>query len=607
MAIVKPTLSRRIRDVFGRIVAPLKTPDLREIATMQIRDRWSGYPSMGLTPSRLSEIFMLADNGYLRPQAELFEEIEEKDAHLSTCFQTRKLAVSSLDWHIEPYSEDPEDQKIAEFCEDALKEINDIEDDFQDLLDSIAKGYSMSEITWEANNGDIVPIDLTWIHSKKLSFVTTLTPRILTDEDLAIGVEPPPWKTIYHRFRGRCGFDPRAGVLRVVAYLYLLKIYGWKDWATFNEVYGMPLRVGKYPPGMSEPDKQALKEAIRNLGSDAGGIISTDTSIEFVEGGGRSGSGRQIPFAVLINQINREMSKAVLGQTLTTDTEGATGTYAAGKIHADVRQDIVQADARSLQVTLRAQLLRPLVGFNFGWDKPVPHFKFEYEEGEDLKEASEVVKNLSEVGYPFTAEYISERFGVDLPTKDGDEMLLVPPSTKGGLPAHATPIPPGDELPPEVDPNTGAAETPPQGGQTPPGGGNGKGVGTGAASLPGATPGADGKIQIHKSPLGQMVELLKEISPNSTIIDNELRTIDVMTDNEDAVTAALRKAAPIYAKMLAPIMDVVTKAKTIEEARDHLKLVYPSMPKRELAELLYQTMVIAWMRGRLGDYGRAAE
>ena len=42
---------------------------------------------------------------------------------------------------------------------------------------------------------------------------------------------------------------------------------------------------------------------------------------------------------------NREMSKAVLGQTLTTDTAGATGTYSTGRVHAQVRRDLVQADA----------------------------------------------------------------------------------------------------------------------------------------------------------------------------------------------------------------------------------------------------------------------
>ena len=58
--------------------------------------------------------------------------------------------------------------------------------------------------------------------------------------------------------------------------------------------------------------------------------------------------------------------------------------FAAGS-SLQVRRDLVEADAQALSTTLREQLLRPLVGFNFGWDKPVPWFRFRFEEEEDLK------------------------------------------------------------------------------------------------------------------------------------------------------------------------------------------------------------------------------
>ena len=112
---------------------------------------------------------------------------------------------------------------------------------------------------------------------------------------------------------------------------------------------------------------------------------------------------------------NREMSKAILGQTLTTDTAGATGTYAAARVHAQVRRDLVKADAQALAQTLREQLLRPLVGFNFGWEKPVPWFRFRYEEEEDLRTLSEVYRNLQEMGLPLDMEHVAERFGIPLP------------------------------------------------------------------------------------------------------------------------------------------------------------------------------------------------
>jgi phage gp29-like protein len=41
-----------------------------------------------------------------------------------------------------------------------------------------------------------------------------------------------------------------------------------------------------------------------------------------------------------------------------------------------VRRDIVQSDADSLAATLQRQLVRPLVGFNFGWDCRLPQVQF---------------------------------------------------------------------------------------------------------------------------------------------------------------------------------------------------------------------------------------
>ena len=65
--------------------------------------------------------------------------------------------------------------------------------------------------------------------------------------------------------------------------MYLLKNFALKDWAAFNEVFGMPLRLGKYDNTASPADREALVQAIRNLGSDAAGVISKSTEIEFVE------------------------------------------------------------------------------------------------------------------------------------------------------------------------------------------------------------------------------------------------------------------------------------------------------------------------------------
>ena len=61
---------------------PLCRPKVEEIAVAQVTDKYSEYPSNGLTPVKLAEIFREADSGDVLRQMELFEELEEKDLSL---------------------------------------------------------------------------------------------------------------------------------------------------------------------------------------------------------------------------------------------------------------------------------------------------------------------------------------------------------------------------------------------------------------------------------------------------------------------------------------------------------------------------------------------
>jgi phage gp29-like protein len=402
-----------LKDFFGRVFKSSGPPETRELSSVSLAERWSSYPSVGLTPTRLAEIFRDADQGNAYRQMELFEEMEEKDAHLAAILQTRKLAVLSKDYEVLPYAKTPEDERIAGRVGEIVYAIPDLEGAFLDLLDAIGKGFALAEIIWEVAGGQARVTALRWIPPKQVTFGDDLNPRLLTREASWQGVEPPPWKVIYHRYKARSGHACRAGVLRVVGWMYLLKNYALKDWAAFNEVFGMPLRLGKYDPAASPAEREALVRAIRNLGSDAAGVISKATEIEFIEAASRRSNTN--PYQAMAEFCNREMSKAVLGQTLTTDTAGSTGTYSTARVHATVRGDLVQADAQALGTTLREQLLRPLVGFNFGWDRPVPWFRFKYEEEEDLKTLSEVYRNLAAMGVKLSPEHLAERFGMPLP------------------------------------------------------------------------------------------------------------------------------------------------------------------------------------------------
>lgn len=407
--------------------APLRRPNTNEIAVAQVTDKYSEYPSNGLTPVKLAEIFKEADAGDVLRQMELFEEMEEKDPHLFSQLQTRKNAVTGLDFEIIPFSDDPRDKEIADFIEEQINGIESLEDVETDLLDAIGKGFAVSEIMWGYDEGHVVVREIKSRHQKRFFWDSLDDSFKVRTKDAPEGILLPANKFIVHRYKARSGHTSRAGILRVVAWMYLFKNYDLKDWVSFAEVYGLPLRLGKYAPGASEADKVALMQALIQIGADAAGIIPDGTSIDFITTEKTSSSDL---YERLARYCDEQISKAILGQTLTSDSGG--GSYAQSKTHNDVRHDLTVADCKSLASTLRRDLIRPLCIFNFGEDKRVPHIRFDCEESEDLTQTATIIGTLvNEVGLRVPTSFIYKKFSI--PEPEADEEVAAPRSTSAGL------------------------------------------------------------------------------------------------------------------------------------------------------------------------------
>lgn len=409
-----------------QLVTRLRRPDMREVALAQVSDKYSEYPSNGLTPVKLAEILREADAGDVLRQMELFEEMEEKDPHLFSQLQTRKNAVTGLDFEVIPFGDEPLDKEIADFIEEQLNGIESFEDVENDLLDAIGKGFAVSEILWGYDEGHVVVQDIKTRHQKRFFWDTLDDSFKVRTKDVPEGILLPANKFIVHRYKARSGHTSRAGILRVVAWMYLFKNYDLKDWVSFAEIYGLPLRLGKYAPGASDSDKAALMRALIQIGSDAAGIIPDGTSIDFITTEKTSSSDL---YERLARYCDEQISKAILGQTLTSDSGG--GSYAQSKTHNDVRHDLTVADCKALASTLRRDLIRPLCIFNFGEDKRIPYIRFDCEESEDLTQTATILGTLIEkVGLRIPTSFVYKKFSIPEP-EEGDE--IAKPTYGGGM------------------------------------------------------------------------------------------------------------------------------------------------------------------------------
>jgi phage gp29-like protein len=219
-----------------------------------------------------------------------------------------------------------------------------------------------------------------------------------------------PFKFIVHIARAKSGVPIRGGIARAAGWAYLFKNYILKDWVTFAEVFGQPVRIGRYHPGATEQDKRALLRAVANVGTDAAAIIPETMMIELVEA--RRGGSPEL-YQRFCEYMDAQISKAVLGQTLTTELPRGGGSRAAAEVHERVRMDIKAADARRLQETITRDLVKPIVDLNLGARKRYPRFVVRVPREEDLRGLAEIVAMLADRGVRISQRAVLHRLGLD--------------------------------------------------------------------------------------------------------------------------------------------------------------------------------------------------
>ncbi|WP_299734011.1 DUF935 domain-containing protein [uncultured Endozoicomonas sp.] len=384
-----------------------------------IRQASPGYTvASALTPERLAAVLRNAIEGDATDYLVLAEEMEERDLHYATQLRTRKLAVSGLAPTVEAATDDERDIELA----DAVRELvraPEFSNCLLDLLDALGKGFSVVEIVWSTSGKQWRPERYEWADPRFFKYDRE-TGRELRHNDHTVDGEPlEPYKYMVHTPKMKSGLPIRNGLARLAATMYMLKGYTIKDWWAFAELFGMPIRVGKYGPNATDTEIETLVNAIANIASDAGAAIPESMKLEFIESAKATGGDNL--FKVMADWADSQISKGVLGQTMTADN-GSSRSQA--EVHNDVRGDIQIDDARQLENTLNATLVRWFIDFNFGPQEQYPKICLPIIEPEDLKGFSDAVVPLIDRGMKVEASGIRDKFG--LPDPEDDAELLHP-------------------------------------------------------------------------------------------------------------------------------------------------------------------------------------
>ena len=323
------------------------------------------------------------------------------DSHVFACVQSRKAGVLSLEWEI---NRGLDKDETAEKVIETIKKL-DIYKFINDILDATLFGFQPIEIIWGRVDNLVLPIELKAKPSEWFCFDDENQLKFRTKEHY-FGEELPPKKFLCPQTNPSYENPYGERTLSRVFWPVTFKKGGLKFWVIFTEKYGIPHLIGKHPRGASEEETDRLAGLLEQMVQDAIAVIPDDSSVEIQEA--NKSSSAEI-FEKLMDKMNAEISKAILGQTLTTEV-GSTGSYAASNTHFAVRQDIIDADKKMVEKTIN-KLIQWIYEINFS-NKDIPVFEMFEVEDIDLGLAQRD-KILSETGVKFTKDYFIKNYGLE--------------------------------------------------------------------------------------------------------------------------------------------------------------------------------------------------
>lgn len=410
----------------------LAEPQTAKMASLH--QEFADHPARGLTPQKLYGLLTSAEQGDLSSQSDLFDDMEERDSHIFAEMGKRKRALLTIDWRVEaPPNASAAEKTLSEYAQARLESIADLEDVILDALTAIGHGFSCLEMTWGKIDGEVLPEKIEHRPQSWFTVDRATRTQLRLRGSSTDGEALQSFSWIVHQHKSRSGYIARSGLFRVLVWPYLFRNYSARDMAEFLEIYGLPLRLGKYPSTASLDERRTLLNAVVNIGHSAAGIIPEGMLIEFQE----AAKGSHDPFMAMIDWCERSVSKAILGQNVGHDS-ASKGSLAGAEVDNEVRKDLLKSDARQLQGTLTRDLIYPILAVNKGLGdiRRCPRLVFDFRDVEDLGVFAESLPKLVSIGMKIPEKWAHEKLSIPEPIA-GEEVLTV------GSPTALTPDKPG--------------------------------------------------------------------------------------------------------------------------------------------------------------------
>lgn len=330
------------------------------------------------------------------------------DGHLSGAIEQRKSKTLSRPFKIVDSS--------GEEVEEASKlfEREWFHDFLDHALDATYFGHSLIEL------GDVVRDD------QGISFdKVTLIPRKHVIPEFGVVLREPTDdinKGISYRYGDfarwviEVGKPHDLGLLLKCAPYYISKKNMGAFWDTFGEIFGMPMRVAN-TTATNKADLDEIERIMASMGAASYGVFPEGTTISFEE---TSRGDAYNVYDKRLQRCDREISKIILGQTMTID-DGSS--LSQSEVHLEIFDKICAKDARRLAYIINDRLLPMMVASGF----PVKGLRFEWDNTDKMTEAEMREEERSILQYyRIDPTYFANKYNIPIIGERGEATTPTP-------------------------------------------------------------------------------------------------------------------------------------------------------------------------------------
>lgn len=417
--------------------------DLGRVEEVKPPPLWFNANRIGgeLTPESVSQVLLQADAGYMYRLVDLARESREKDGHLHAVLSTLELSIAGMEVQIIPASDKARDRRIAAHVEQVFAEFGPHEHEpnaygLADLVTHLTGGYyygyAVAELLYRENrNGQQIPYACDPVAPRRFIFDQTTSKLHFFDYSgnlaypgIDLGAAYPNKFITFQPIVLGTG-PAREGLMRPLVWAALFRNWTIRDWLSLAELAWKPWRIGSYDKEKmaSKADIDALVEALQYLSTN-GQTLLPDTVDLKIEWPNAKGGQTETQHKVLADFMAAEMSKAVLGQTMTTDSGSS---LSQAKVHKDVEVNRRNSIAGRVQDSLRWGLAARTVRLNYGPDVDIPKVRLVANDT-DLAALADILLKLTGpkgLGVPLPLAWIRKMFGIPA-LKPGDEVIGPP-------------------------------------------------------------------------------------------------------------------------------------------------------------------------------------